>query len=32
MSPRGWQALVQDIIDACNEILEFTKWNDLRVV
>jgi uncharacterized protein with HEPN domain len=28
MSPRGWQALVQDIIDACNEILAFTTGMD----
>jgi uncharacterized protein with HEPN domain len=28
MSPRGWQALVQDIIDACSEILSFTAGMD----
>jgi uncharacterized protein with HEPN domain len=28
MSPRGWQALVYDIIDACNEILAFTSGMD----
>jgi uncharacterized protein with HEPN domain len=28
MSPRGGQALVQDILDACNEILAFTTGMD----
>jgi uncharacterized protein with HEPN domain len=28
MSPRGWQALVHDILDACSEILVFTTGMD----